>query len=304
MQEIEEILLNKILYFVMDKWADLLAEIGIDISDEYKDEVVVEEHTILPTKPLYIENGIAVFSTDQIAFGDPASFGYNGPFVVVEGMPSYHTDYAYEQSMDCLKKIHRYSRKERFRFILGQICGFSGRVPSKVLSALKINNKQDHLHNAANRGILAKITYGGFKLCIKRNVFVDKLDLKNVPREQVWDMIHKKLKHLKLAKYYNRIPSILGMAEYNKGRCHFSTHSYEAVLADFDLMNDIFPKIKKQLNRKYFPSLRFTAFKLMEKHGIKTDWKITAIRTPHKVKELEKTFDMIWAFVNKDVCLP
>ena len=64
------------------------------------------------------------------------------------------------------------------------------------------------------------------------------------------------------------------------------------VLLDGD---DWFPNktVLQNLNRVYFPSLRFIAFKLLQLHGIEFKYKIPFVRTPRKLKAMEQIWDLL-----------
>ena len=68
---------------------------------------------------------------------------------------------------------------------------------------------------------------------------------------------------------------------------------HEAIIADFKYLQHVFETSKKReaWSRKYFPSLKFIAVKLLEKHGIKCNFDIPFIRTKRK----QKALDIVWS---------
>ncbi len=117
---------------------------------------------------------------------------------------------------------------------------------------------------------------------------------KSIAKLDIWEYVRNKLKNAGLAKYYNRIPAILAMARYDCGKCIIPHDAYTNILQDFSRMHFIFPRIKDDVGRSYFPSLRYVAARLMMKHGIRTEWTFTVIRTRHKHLELDYIFSVMW----------
>lgn len=93
--------------------------------------------------------------------------------------------------------------------------------------------------------------------------------------------------------YYNRIPSILATLGYIKYKPQ-RQRTFTDILDDFKEMDSIYDSIKHKLNRKYFPNLRYTAVRLMQRHGINLPYEIPRARTPKKTTSLDETFDFIW----------
>ena len=171
-------------------------------------------------------------------------------------------------------------------------------IPDKILEKLRINHTKRKRHNAYSRFVLKVMT----RKNINENnetVYEDALNLNDVPRDKIWEHVRDILKKHKLAKYYNRIPAILGMAGYDRGTCTVPKDAYNRILCDFDRLAKAFNDIKEDVGRKYFPSLRYIALKLMARHEVKTDWPITGMRTMHKKNALDKIYNLMWEAVNK-----
>jgi len=130
--------------------------------------------------------------------------------------------------------------------------------------------------------------------------YKDGININHIPRDQIWDKMRALLKQANLPKFYNRIPSILGLANYDKGGCKIDYHIYNQIISDFEKMHKIFPKIKSQFNRSYFPSLRYVAYRLMTKHNVTPDWKITTMKTEHKKQALDKIYNDMWIAIDKE----
>lgn len=150
------------------------------------------------------------------------------------------------------KKIHRYSRLERFKFILHQLLGISGLVPKNII-------------------LLVKKNIGRF-----------------VSKSQLWNNVRTVLKYHGHRKYYNRIPQIILRISINLKPS--GVHEIWRIYDSFERLNEVFNNTRHELNRKYFPNIRFVALKLMEKHGIKYPYKIPLLRTSRKRKQLEILF--------------
>ena len=101
----------------MNNWCDLLKAVGIDIPKTPCGVVETDMYECIngPMTPhSYTQQGVAVFTTDQLEIGMPEDFGFSSPYQVIEGCPKYVMDYKYECSNDIMRPIHRYSRCERF----------------------------------------------------------------------------------------------------------------------------------------------------------------------------------------------
>ena len=221
---------------------------------------------ILPNKPHhYDQHGMAVFTAAQLSWARPSDFGFTDDYYVVEEEHSSHPlalNYADEVNLPRKRPVHRYSRMERFKFTLGQLMGCSGHVPPQVLRAMNA----DHL--------------------------------RTLPSDQVWDAVRSVLKAHKWRIYYNRIPAILAGLGLSPFRYN-DTAVFQDILYDFDLMDKIFESLKFKLNRAYFPNLRFTAVKLMRRHGIHPPITIPLARTARKLQALEDIYSIIWCAIEE-----
>jgi hypothetical protein len=122
---------------------------------------------------------------------------------------------------------------------------------------------------------------------------MDATILSQLPSEQVWDAVRAVLKAHNWRMYYNRIPVILaglGLSQFKFG----DTGKFQDILHDFESMDQIFDSLKHELNRTYFPNLRFVAIKLMRRHGLSTSIPIPLARTSRKMQALEDTYNFIW----------
>lgn len=247
--------------------ADLLRELGFSIPTE---DIVLPPapppSPTLPTRPHHYDaSGMAVFTSEQIAWAHPEEFGFEENYLVVEEEETSHPfalNYSDEINLPRKRPVHRYSRTERFRFILGQIMGCSGTVPGHVLKVF------------------------------------DREKLARLPDDQVWDEVRSTLKTHKWRLYYNRIPAILA----GLGLCNFKysdTKKFQDILYDFTQLDAVFESTKASLGRIYFPNLRFMAIKLMARHGIQPIFPIPKARTFRKLQSLEQVYEDLWKAVEK-----
>lgn len=216
-----------------------------------------------PCQPIRIDNYIPVYTTDQIdLYGIPEFWGVSCYTVIQtrESMAPMVTDYEIEQERrGSLRPIHHYDRIERFQSTLYQLIGCRGRVPSEIISKIR------------------QIGY-------------------NTDPDYIWDSIRTTLKSIPKGRlYYNRIPTILQILGYQR-KINFKDQSQliQEIVLDFRKMNAKYEQIKSRFgDRKYFPSLRFIAFKLLQKHGAVFEYKIPFVRTPRKQVLLETIWNEI-----------
>lgn len=244
---------------------DLLRELGIPLTEaDLAPTVTVQTRSVSPTLPTqphhYDDQGVAVFTAEQIAWADPSQFGFHDNYYVIEQEETSHPfalNYSDEINLVKKRPVHRYQRKERFRFVLGQIMGCSGNVPKEVLEAMPVE------------------------------------DLKSLPEHQLWDAVRAVLKKNRWRIYYNRIPAILAGIGF-RDFAYSNTKQFQDIMHDFDLMDKIFPTIKAKLGRSYFPNLRYIAIRLMQRHGVALPCTIPLARTTRKLESLEQMYYAIW----------
>lgn len=248
--------------------AELLRSFGYTVDDSdiaLPPTVPTCKSPILPDRPHHYDpDGRPIFTSEQVAWADPEQFGFHDYYVVEEEETShpFALNYADEVLLPKKRPVHKYIRKERFKFILGQLMGCSGNVPPEVLQVMDLER------------------------------------LRQLPPDQVWDAVRTTLKTHKWRIFYNRIPAILsglGLLDFR-----FSdTGKFQDILHDFSKMDEIFESLKTQLNRSYFPNLRFTAIKLMKRHGIEPPYPIPLARTQRKLEGLEEMYNVIWQAIEQ-----
>lgn len=201
-------------------------------------------------EPIRVEGSTHVYTTQQIDdYGFPQLWNVYDYYVTsdLDYERPMTTDWKYEQYLrGTLRPIHRYSRLKRFESTLYQLLGLRGDVDLQVIVDIK------------NFGF-------------------------NRDPRYIWDSIRRILKHLKLRKYYNRIPIIIQMLGLPY---RIKTQNFEEIINDFRIVDTAFNSLIT--NRKYFPNLRFVTLKMLEVHGTRFDFYIPLIRTPRKLKPLEE----------------
>jgi hypothetical protein len=215
-----------------------------------------------PCQPIRIENYIPVYDSEQVdLYGQPENWGIVSYLVIQtrESASPMVTDYKMEQERrGALRPIHHYSRVERFETTLYQLIGCRGKVPKMVIDYIVEEGYDDDV-------------------------------------EKIWDSIRGILKKRNWRIYYNRIPTILQILGFGRKIEFGDKNSFvRDVVADFKILNYRFEMRKDDMvGRKYFPSLRYIAFKLLEKHGAQFQYRIPFVRTPRKMKMLEDLWNEI-----------
>lgn len=226
-------------------------------------------------KPKYIgKDGIAIFTTTQIDdYGLPENCGWTDKYYVIEsceliGVPTY------QQEMQMLTErppIHRYSRTTRFKMIVGQLLGHIGFVTKR---------SKDMADDVGRE--------------------VSQFYKDYTPPCMVWEVLRGVLKENKRQIFYNRIPALakrIGMIDRDTS---ITTRQWTNIISDFESMNEIFPRIRHRLNRKYFPNLRFIALKLLRRHKVDLVISVPYTRTPCKYEALEQDFGTIWTSIEDE----
>jgi len=199
--------------------------------------------------PIRYDNEIPVFTTRDIDdYGFPEIYGYEKYIVVESRELNLVTDYKMEQERE-FKSIHRYSRLARFKSTLYQLLGERGQVAPQTYSIIQ--------------------TY-----------------LKPTSQNK-WNDTRKLLKHFKL-KGYDKIPTILHKLGYGRSFDQIRGNKIDSIINDFKYLSDKFERTKEKYSRRYFPNIRYICFKLLELHGLKTNYPVPFIRTERKRKALEE----------------
>jgi hypothetical protein len=171
--------------------------------------------------PFKEENGVLVFLKSECdLYGMPYLYGYEY-YIVIDDVQEYVKDYCMTLERK-LRPIHRYNRKDRFVFILGQLLGLRGEVDQETL------NKCEYC--------------------------------------TTWEEIRIKLKKIKKSKLYNRIPYIMKYLGIDSPvKLEITNMLFRQMVDDFLLIQKNYENLQNK--RKYFPSLRFIAVKIIESYG-------------------------------------
>lgn len=155
------------------------------------------------------------------------------------------------------KKIHRYDRIERFKTTMYHLLGINGRVKWQIIKTIR-------------------------KIGFDKNP------------DRVWDSIRKILKETGNTKYYNRIPSILAIMQYDK--VIDWGNDMELVLTcirEFYRMSENFDAANGKYGT-YFPNLRFTALRVMMMNGVVFEYYIPLFRTKRKIDPAIDIFNELY----------
>ena len=250
----------------MNPFVQLLLEVGICVDpaefDQEPEPVTPPPSPRLANEPHHYDGDTPVFTMDQIMESQPEQFGYTD-YLVIDGQPTYALNWADEQMIEKRRPIHRYCRKERFKFTLCQLLGCTGRISKEVF---------DHF---------------------------SKINFTQLPKHLIWNFIRFELKRNGW-KIYNRIPGLIGELGMTRPRMT-NSRMYRTILQDFEQMHLVWPLVKAKFNRKYFPNLRYTALKLMAKSGMKPVIEIPLTRTARKQVLLDEIYTEMWTEINKSM---
>jgi hypothetical protein len=112
---------------------------------------------------------------------------------------------------------------------------------------------------------------------------------------KTWEDIRGTLQQNGKQRYYNRIPSIMNILRLPPPiEIEITNNLFLEIVSDFKKCQQNFKQTNLIFERKYFPSLRFIAIKLLQKHGAVFDPDIKFIRTRHKLKSL----DILWKWIS------
>ncbi|KAJ3176771.1 hypothetical protein HDU85_006554 [Gaertneriomyces sp. JEL0708] len=218
-----------------DTYLSMLAELGINVStDEWNSAHNVPDvpgprsPPLLPSQPAYYDSdddNLPIFTSSQIAWCDPETFGYHR-YCVVEDEETAHPmvmDYQDEQQWKMNRqRTHHYDRLYRIRRTFFQLLGHATtKVPPTLEAELK-----KHIHGST---------------LMSRNIY---------------EVIRKYLKQRKLPHLYPAIPLLI--SRLGGPRWNVPYHKVQLVLEDAFQLHRTFDYLKKQgsLGRQRFPKYK------------------------------------------------
>lgn len=209
----------------------------------------------IPFEPIKLEeDGIPVYSSDDVNKYGKPDIYNVFVYIVIDVDPS---PLVYHKCTDMkILPFHRYCRKERFRSTVNFLLG-KGKVPFEV-----------------------------FEKVIEQCSFSTE--------EELWTDISKILSKSGNWKYVNRIPTITKMLGYNE---FFETRRLEFIYERFDKASDRFDYLKDRNlldERKYFPGLRYVAFRLLAEHHAKFNYPVPLMKTKSKLKPYDILFNKLF----------
>ena len=181
-------------------------------------------------------------------------------YEIIDNEPDYSYEVPFSKSNTGIewtktRPVHYYYVKDRFKFTLCQLMGVAGDVPYHIL-------------------------------CL-----FDKIEIRQVPKDKLWNYIRAILKTNGARLYYNRIPSIVLMLGLAKPRFMQQEQILTAILKEFDEMVISWKTIKDKFNRTYFINLRYVSLRLLSKYGIVFPYHVPLARMDKSVMFLGKVYD-------------
>lgn len=145
-----------------------------------------------------------------------------------------------------------------------------------------------HRYNRVERFSFTLAQLLGLKGDVDRTI----IDTVRVSGAADWNGVRAVLKENNLRRYYNRIPYILNcLGHPSPISIHTTNELYREIVDEFRVIQQNF--LEDKGDRKYFPSLRYIAFKMLEERGADFDPAIMFVRTKRKEKALSSLWDKI-----------
>lgn len=110
-------------------------------------------------------------------------------------------------------------------------------------------------------------------------------------KEYVWNDIRFQLKMMGESRWYNSIPEIIAYFEYPL-KMRTEGIDLKGVFDQFQKMSWKFDHIEWP-ERRYFPNLRYIAFRLFEMHGVEFEYHIPILQTPRKFPVLNEVWEKL-----------
>lgn len=201
----------------------------------------------------YDPDGVACFSTNQI---DDYGFPEHWGYDTYRVIDSRDKPMVADFKMEHqydLRKIHRYDRVGRFKSILYNLVGERGNVPPEVITVVGQYINRDH--------------------------------------PDLWNSCRRVMKHFGYRMYYNRIPMVLKSLHLGQGFENLGFDELEKIINRFRKIVQVFNS--KEHGRKYFPSFRYVALRLLDEAGYAPGYEIPLIRTVRKNKQLNELWNKL-----------
>jgi len=159
------------------------------------------------------------------------------------------------------KRIHRYDRYLRFRYIFYQITGLS----------------------------LKEIKPHVVQIVLK--------ELKHVDPTQLWMHIRTILKRNNIKKHYNDIPAIIRIVTGQRIKNNIGLN-IKAALEKFKVLSHAFDRYRDKIDCKYFPNMRYVAIKLAKEFNVDFPYHTPLTRILKKEKHLDTIYSQINHYYN------
>ena len=111
-----------------------------------------------------------------------------------------------------------------------------------------------------------------------------------------WEDIRGILKAGGWSLYYTRIPIIMwaiGLIPPTRG----NSDCFDSIIAQFADLDAAWPSVRAELDRTYFPNLRYCALRLMNMNGVRHLDGVPMLRTAKKVESVGVIFEHMLTFI-------
>ena len=241
----------------MDKYAELLAEIGVplEIISEPGTQVMIRNansiinYSTLPIaeRPIgFNDRGHPQYSIQQYNELGRDIFKLDPNIEILDVEPELALDWADEvEHMRNARKKHFYDRKYRLKWSFYHLIAANGKLPN--LDEIKISSEELH----------SRKSYEKVRICLKK---------------------------LKRPDLYISIPLIIKCL--GGPRWIITSDQIYTIINESIILSNIFDTIKQQVSRIRFPKILFVLLWLCNKNGIATPYKIQWARTSNKRKTI------------------
>lgn len=259
---------------------------------------------LIKMNPIRYDYDIAVFTNTQLEiYGLPDISLYPKYYIIEEPwFQEYSIDQKFLDGRETVyKDKHRYNRIERFRTTFLQLVGVRGNI-DEIIKQIRLEfiKEEKKLLNQVFNSIIQfcqQQSWTSLQICIflkTQKSFIYSFYL-IIFKFSIYNIIRKILKRLGYSKFYNRIQNIIHSLGFNYSII-LRNVGYEKIENDFVSLSYKFDQWKQNQKRKYFPSIKFICFKLMQKYSAEFQYYIPIIRTKKKIQLLEQLWNELLNF--------
>jgi hypothetical protein len=248
--------------------------------------------------PIRYDYDFAVFSKDQLdIFGLPDISLYPKYYIIEEPWyQEYTIDPQFLKDRETIfKDKHRYNRIERFRTTFLQLMGVRGDIDKIIDKIYPEFIREEQLLLSKVYSLIQSFchsqSWSPLQICIffkTQQTLIYSIYIQ-IFKLSIYNILRKILKRLGYSKYYNRIQNIIHALGFSY-TIIIKDVGYETIENDFIQLSYKFDRWKLNQPRKYFPSIKFICFKLMQKYSSEFQYHIPFIRTKKKYQLLESLY--------------